>query len=276
VEIIDQTRLPHDFVTVKLHTLYEVAEAINRMLVRGAPLIGAATAAAFSREGAEIAVLDINQTAAKTTARGIADSAISVTCDVTNPNSVKSAFDIVCQCFGGVDIVVSNAGAAWEGKIGDVSDEVLRKSFEVNFFAHQSVAQNAVRVMRAQGHGGVLLFNVSKQAVNPGLDFGPYGLPKSATLALVRQYAIDHGGEGIRVNAINADRIRSNLLNDEMIENRARARGVSKAEYMSGNLLRREARDQDVAQAFVHLSLQTKTTASVTTVDGGNISAALR
>jgi rhamnose utilization protein RhaD (predicted bifunctional aldolase and dehydrogenase)/NAD(P)-dependent dehydrogenase (short-subunit alcohol dehydrogenase family) len=238
--------------------------------------IGAATAAAFSREGAEIAVLDINQTAAKTTARGIADSAISVTCDVTNPNSVKSAFDIVCQCFGGVDIVVSNAGAAWEGKIGDVSDEVLRKSFEVNFFAHQSVAQNAVRVMRAQGHGGVLLFNVSKQAVNPGLDFGPYGLPKSATLALVRQYAIDHGGEGIRVNAINADRIRSNLLNDEMIENRARARGVSEAEYMSGNLLRREVRDQDVAQAFVHLSLQTKTTASVTTVDGGNISAALR
>lgn len=238
--------------------------------------IGAATAAAFSREGAEIAVLDINQTAARAVAREIAGSAISVICDVTDPNSVQSAFDIVCQSFGGVDIVVSNAGAAWEGRIGDVSDDVLRKSFELNFFAHQSVAQNAVRVMRAQGHGGVLLFNVSKQAVNPGRDFGPYGLPKSATLSLVRQYAIDHGSEGIRVNAINADRIRSNLLNDEMIESRSRARGVSEEEYMSGNLLHREVRDQDVAQAFVHLSLQTKTTAGVTTVDGGNISAALR
>ena len=130
--------------------------------------------------------------------------------------------------------------------------------------------------MRAQGVGGVLLFNVSKQAVNPGPDFGPYGLPKAATLALARQYAVDHGNEGIRVNAVNADRIRSNLLTNEMIESRARARGVSEEDYMSGNLLRREVRAQDVAQAFVHLALQTKTTASVTTVDGGNIAAALR
>ena len=61
-----------------------------------------------------------------------------------------------------------------------------------------------------------------------------------------------------------------------MIESRARARGVSEEEYMSGNLLRREVRAQDVAEAFVHLALQTKTTASVTTVDGGNIAAAPR
>jgi rhamnose utilization protein RhaD (predicted bifunctional aldolase and dehydrogenase)/NAD(P)-dependent dehydrogenase (short-subunit alcohol dehydrogenase family) len=230
--------------------------------------IGAATAAAFSREGAEVAVLDVDEAAGT--------SAIAVRCDVTDRESVQGAFDNVCETFGGVDIVVSNAGAAWQGRIGDVSDDVLRKSFELNFFAHQSVAQNAVRVMRAQGTGGVLLFNVSKQAVNPGPDFGPYGLPKAATLALARQYAVDHGSDGIRVNAVNADRIRSNLLTSEMIESRAAARGVSEEEYMSGNLLRSEVRAKDVAQAFVHLALQTKTTASVTTVDGGNIAAALR
>ena len=61
---------------------------------------------------------------------------------------------------------------------------MLRQSFELNFFAHQTVAQNAVRIMLAQGTGGCLLFNVSKQAVNPGPNFGPYGLPKAATLAL--------------------------------------------------------------------------------------------
>jgi NAD(P)-dependent dehydrogenase (short-subunit alcohol dehydrogenase family) len=238
--------------------------------------IGVMTAAAFAREGAEVAVLDIDETAARATARTVGRSVIAVTCDVTDRDSVRAAFDTVCEIFGGIDIVVSNAGAAWQGRIGEVSDDVLRRSFELNFFAHQSVAQNAVRVMRAQGTGGVLLFNVSKQAVNPGPDFGPYGLPKAATLALVRQYAVDHGSEGIRVNAVNADRIRSNLLDNEMIESRARARGVSEEEYMSGNLLRREVRAQDVAQAFVHLSLQMKTTASVTTVDGGNIAAALR
>lgn len=238
--------------------------------------IGAATAAAFGQQGAEVAVLDIDETASSTTAHTIGDSAISVICDVTDPNSVRQAFDAVCQSLGGVDIVVSNAGATWQGKIGDVDEYVLRKSFELNFFAHQTVAQNAVRVIRTQGNGGVLLFNVSKQAVNPGPDFGPYGLPKSATLALVRQYAVDHGHEGIRVNAVNADRIRSNLLNNEMIGSRAGARGISEKEYMSGNLLHQEVRAQDVAQAFVHLSLQTRTTASVTTVDGGNIAAALR
>jgi NAD(P)-dependent dehydrogenase (short-subunit alcohol dehydrogenase family) len=56
---------------------------------------------------------------------------------------------------------------------------------------------------------------VSKQAVNPGPNFGPYGLPKAATLFLVRQYALDHGADGIRSNAVNADRIRSGLLTDD-------------------------------------------------------------
>ena len=172
--------------------------------------------------------------------------------------------------------MVSNAGAAWQGSIGEVDEAMLRKSFELNFFAHQRVAQNAVRIMQAQGTGGCLLFNVSKQAVNPGPDFGPYGLPKAATLFLVRQYALDHGNDGIRANAVNADRIRSGLLTDEMIAQRSKARGLSEADYMSGNLLGREVTAEDVAQAFLAQALALKTTADVTTVDGGNIAAALR
>src|SRR5207302_6564504 len=101
-------------------------------------------------------------------------------------------------------------------------------------FSHQSVAQNAVKIMQAQGTGGCLLFNVSKQAVNPGPEFGPYGLPKAATLFLVRQYAVDYGSEGIRANAVNADRIRSGLLTEEMIASRSTARGLSQAAYMRG------------------------------------------
>ena len=242
----------------------------------GGGTIGSATAVAFAAEGAEVAILDTDREAAREAAGRIGGAAIGIGCDVTDADSVRHAFDVVCETFGGVDIVVSNAGAAWQGKIGEVSPETLRESFELNFFAHQTVAQNAVRVMRAQATGGTLLFNVSKQAVNPGPGFGPYGLPKAATLFLVRQYALDHGAEGIRANAVNADRVRSGLLSDEMIASRAEARGVSEQEYMSGNLLGREVTPEDVAQAFVHQALEAKTTANVTTVDGGNISAILR
>src|SRR5207245_4176658 len=139
-------------------------------------------------------------------------SALALACDVTDAAAVRRAFDCVATHFGGVDILVSNAGAAWQGRIGEVEDAVLRRSFELNFFAHQCVAQNAVRIMLAQGTGGCLLFNVSKQAINPGPLAGPYGLPKAATLFLVRQYALEYGADGIRANAVNADGIRVVLL----------------------------------------------------------------
>jgi NAD(P)-dependent dehydrogenase (short-subunit alcohol dehydrogenase family) len=238
--------------------------------------IGAATAKAFSAAGAEVALLDLDAGAAQARAKEIGGAALALGCDVTDAASVRAAFDAVAQTFGGVDIVVSNAGAAWQGRIGEVDEAVLRQSFELNFFAHQRVAQNAVRLMLAQGTGGVLLFNVSKQAVNPGVNFGPYGLPKAATLFLVRQYALDYGAEGIRANAVNADRIRSGLLTPQMIAERSQARGLSEHDYMAGNLLGREVTAEDVAQAFLHQALELKTTGDVTTVDGGNIAAALR
>ena len=233
----------------------------------GASGIGAATAAAFTRDGAEVVVLDRDVSKAK---------GFAIACDLTAPAEVRAAFDRIAATYGGVDIVVSNAGAAWQGRIGDVDEATLRQSFELNFWAHQSVAQNAVRIMRAQGLGGCLLFNASKQAVNPGPDFGPYGLPKAATLFLSRQYALDHGADGIRSNALNADRIRTGLLNDEMIAQRSKARGLSEADYMGGNLLGLEVTADDVAQAFVSLAKATKTTGAVITVDGGNIAASLR
>ena len=233
----------------------------------GASGIGAATAAAFAREGAEVVVLDRDVSKVK---------GFAIACDVTDAAQVRAAFDRIAATYGGVDIVVSNAGAAWQGKIGEVDDATLRKSFELNFWAHQSVAQNAVRIMKAQGLGGCLLFNTSKQAVNPGPDFGPYGLPKAATLFLSRQYALDHGADGIRSNAVNADRIRSGLLTDDMIATRSMARGLSEADYMGGNLLGLEVTADDVAQAFVSLARAPKTTGAVITVDGGNIAAALR
>jgi rhamnose utilization protein RhaD (predicted bifunctional aldolase and dehydrogenase)/NAD(P)-dependent dehydrogenase (short-subunit alcohol dehydrogenase family) len=244
------------------------------VITGGAGTIGRATAAAFRARGAEVVLFDLDAPRTELAAKSL--NALGVGCNVTDRQSVAAAFDAVIAVHGGVDIVISNAGAAWQGRMGEVDDATLRKSFELNFFSHQYVAQAAVQIMRQQRTGGVLLFNVSKQAINPGPDFGPYGLPKAATLALMRQYAIDHGGDGITSNAVNADRIRSGLLTDTLIKKRAKARGVTEHDYLAGNLLGREVLAEDVAEAFVGLALARKTTGAVLTVDGGNIAAAPR
>ena len=175
-----------------------------------------------------------------------------------------------------MDILVSNAGTAPSGKIGEVDDKVLRKSFEVNFFSHQNCASEAIKIMKKQNINGCLLFNISKQSVNPGKNFGPYGLPKSALLSLCKQYAVDYGSYGIRSNGVNADRIRSRLMTYKMIKNRAKARSLTTDDYMKGNLLLNEVKAEDVAKAFFHLATSKKTTGAVLTVDGGNIAASLR
>ncbi len=246
------------------------------VITGGAGAIGYATAAAFMAQGCDVAVLDVDGERAAASAKSLGAAACGFACDVTDKASVEKAIKAVIAHFGGIDILVSNAGAAWQGKIGEVSDEVLQKSFALNFWGHHYMAQAAVAAMTAQKTGGMLLFNTSKQAVNPGPNFGPYGLPKAATLFLSRQYAIDYGDQGITSNAVNADRIRSGLLTEDMIASRSTARGLSENDYMCGNLLKREVTADDVAEAFVHLALSRKSTGAVLTVDGGNIAAALR
>jgi rhamnose utilization protein RhaD (predicted bifunctional aldolase and dehydrogenase)/NAD(P)-dependent dehydrogenase (short-subunit alcohol dehydrogenase family) len=242
----------------------------------GAGTIGLATAQAMACAGAEVAVLDLAREAVAAAAQECGPTALGIDCDVTQPGSVGAAFDRVVETFGGVDIVVSNAGAAWQGRIGEVEDAVLRKSFEINFFAHQSVAQTAVRIMLAQGTGGCLLFNVSRQAVSQGPDAGPYGLPKAATLFLMKQYALEYAAAGIRANAVNADGIRSGIMTPEYIRSRAAAYGMTEAQYMSRNLLKREVTAEDVAKGFLSLALARNTTGTFLPVDGGNIAAAPR
>jgi rhamnose utilization protein RhaD (predicted bifunctional aldolase and dehydrogenase)/NAD(P)-dependent dehydrogenase (short-subunit alcohol dehydrogenase family) len=242
----------------------------------GAGTIGAATARAFAAEGAQVAILDRDSEAARAVAASLGRGALGLACDVTDRSDVDRAMDRVAARFGGIDIVVSNAGTALAGPMATLGDADLRSSFEINFFGHQAVAQAAVRLMRAQGLGGALLFNVSKQALNPGQGFGAYGTAKAALLALMRQYALEHGADGVRANAINPDRIRSGLLTETMIAARSAARGVDAATYMSGNLLAEEVTAEDVAQAFVFAALMRRTTGAVITVDGGNVAAMVR
>ncbi|WP_440926262.1 bifunctional aldolase/short-chain dehydrogenase [Candidatus Pelagibacter sp.] len=244
------------------------------VITGGFGAIGSATYKLFKSYGAEIVLLDYDSKKVKEIQSKIKD--LCLHCDVTNKNSVKNAFKKICEQYGGIDILISNAGTAVGGSIAEVNDGILRQSFEDNFFSHQNCASETIKIMKKQNIQGCLLFNISKQSVNPGKNFGPYGLPKTALLSLCKQYAVDYGSYGIRSNGVNADRIRSGLLNDGMIKSRAKAREVSTDEYMRGNLLLNEVKAEDVAKAFFHLAVSKKTTGAVLTVDGGNIAASLR
>ncbi len=246
------------------------------MVTGGGGAIGLATAKEFAKLGANVFLVEMDPVALDKALDELGPGHSGIALDVTEKGAASKAMD-ACTCrFGGLDILISNAGAAWTGEMAELDEGILRKSFELNFFAHESFTKAATAVFRLQKRGGQILFNVSKQAVNPGKGFGAYGLPKAATFFLLRQLALELGAEGIRVNGVNADRIRSGLLDESFVAERAKARGVDEQTYMAGNLLNREVEAHHVGKAFVALALSERTSAHVMSVDGGNIEAALR
>lgn len=245
-------------------------------LVTGAASgIGKATAALFVELGAHVVACDRDGDALDAAVADIAGKRRSqlVTCvaDVTNRHEVADAFTLAARMFGGVDVVVSNAGTAPEGRLDSPEgDEALRRSLDTNLLAHNVVASCAVDRWRLARRGGCLLFNASKSAFAPGPGFGPYAVAKAALVALMRQYAVDLGRFGIRANAVNADRIRTGIFSGGVVESRAAARGLSVDDYFRSNLLSREVTAHDVASAFAYLAQARATTGCVVTVDGGN------
>ena len=236
--------------------------------------IGGAIVNTFLKSGAEVVAVDIDEKALA--AQNLPSSVTKMALDVTDENQINVFVDGLIDQFGGVDILVSNAGTAPQSSLLEMDPEMLRKSFEINFFAHFNLARAVGKVFDQQQNKGQMLFNVSKQAVNPGRNFGAYGLPKATLMFMVKQLALELGEKGIRVNGINADKIRSGILDDTMIESRADARGVSTEDYMKGNLLGLEVEARHVAEAFLNLALSERTTGHIMTVDGGNIEASLR
>ena len=251
-------------------------------LVTGAGgTIGSEIAKVFSENGSEVICLDQNLELAIKTAKLCGSDALAIQCDVSNKKEVEETFKKIIANFGGLDILISNAGVAIPGDMFNLDDEKLEKSLEINLLSHHHFCQKSLKIFKSQDYfkdehdllGGQLLFNVSKQALNPGKGFGAYGISKSALLAMMKQYALEEGINNIRSNCINADRIRSGLLNNEMIKSRSKSRGITEKEYMSGNLLNSEVRPIDVAEAFLSLSKMERTTGTILTVDGGNVAA---
>lgn len=257
----------------------EPALASQIAVVTGAASgIGLATSAHFLALGAQVLLVDrereaLSQAHAELEKRH-GRSVRAQAADLTDPAQARDAMQAAVLAFGGLDLVVSNAGSAPGGALHEAGGtERLRDSIEVNLLSHQHVAQFAAEIFVRQGIGGCLCFNASKSAFNPGPLFGPYAVAKSALVALMKQYAIDLAPFGVRSNAVNADRVRTGLFSPELVEARARARGISSDAYFSTNLLNRETLADDVARAFAYLASAHATTGAVIPVDGGNAAA---
>ncbi len=251
-------------------------------LVTGAAAgIGHATAERLLGDGAHVMLSDrdrgrLDESVAALRTR-FGTRVAGTPCDVTSLDSITTAVTRTVLAFGGVDILVSNAGTAPSGLLHTATGEAaLERSLDINLMSHQRMARTVTDVLLAQGTGGCLLFSASKSAVNPGREFGPYAIAKAGVLALMRQYAVDLGAQGIRANAINADRVRTDLFAGGVLEARAKARGVDPESYFKENLLARETTAADVAAAFASLAGAEATTGCVITVDGGNAAAFLR
>lgn len=251
------------------------------LVTGGAAGIGRATAEHLLALGAHVLITDRDASALE---RGGAELGMragarvaTAVMDVTNAASVRAATQQCVLTFGGLDLLVSNAGTAPQGLLHtEAGERALEASLDINLLGHERAARAATEVLLAQGMGGCLLFNASKSAVNPGPEFGPYAVPKAGLLALMRQYAVDLGAYGIRANAVNADRIRTDLFGGGVLEARAKARGITPEAYFKQNLLGRETTGADVAAAFAWLAQADATTGCVISVDGGNAAAFMR
>ena len=120
--------------------------------------------------------------------------------DLTKSDQIKELANDILRQYGGVDILVSNAGTAPQASILDIDKETLRSSMDINLFAHFYSAQAISKVLIAQCNPSQMLFNISKQAVNLGQNFGAHGLPKATLMFLDKQLALELGEHGIRVN----------------------------------------------------------------------------
>ncbi len=252
------------------------------VLVTGAASgIGKVTALRLTAEGAHVVVTDMDLAGAKAVAEAIVQKyglnrAIAIPLNVADETQVAAAFAQTCQTYGGLDVLVSNAGIAKVSAIVDLSLDDWNKSLAVNATGHFLVSRAAIGIMQEQKLGGSLVFNATKNVTAPGKDFGAYSAAKAAEAQLCRILAIEGGADSIRANMVNPDAIfASNLWSPDIKEQRAKSYGIKVEDlenfYAQRNLLKVSVTSEDVAEAIFWLASDrsAKTTGTMIPVDGG-------
>lgn len=251
--------------------------------------IGKAIAKKFAAEGACVIINDINEERLQIAMEEFKqlfgrDTAAATLLDVTDNHTIEKAFAVTALAFGGVDIIVNNAGISISKSITDHSIEDWDRLYDILVKGEFLVSKAAVSMMRKQGTGGDIVNIVSKNAVVAGPNNAGYGSAKAAQAHLTRLLAAELGADKIRVNTVNPDAViaESNIWAGGWAEGRAKAYGVTVAElpayYAKRTLLNETILPDDIANAcFAFVGgLLNKSTGNALNVDGGVAAGFLR
>lgn len=248
----------------------------------GASGIGRAIAHRLAKEGAHVVIADINLDGAKTVAADICKAnglkrAVAVSCNVTSEADVMAAFASACREYGGVDIVVNNAGIATSAPIEKTSLAEWQKNMDILNTGYFLVAREAFKVLKQQNRGGSIIFICSKNSVYAGKNAAAYSAAKAAELHLARCLAEEGGASGIRVNSVLPDAVLqgSAIWNSAWREERAKNYGIKPEEldayYASRTTLKVNVFPEDIAEGVLFFASDraAKTTGAMLTIDGG-------
>jgi len=245
--------------------------------------IGSAVCRRLARDGAHIVAADIDLERAQTlcdeiNAGAIEPTAVAIRVDVTDEASVRAGFDAAARAFGGVDIVVNNAGISSSAPVEKTTLDEWRRNHDVLVTGYFLVAREAFRLFRQQGIGGNVVFISSKNALVAGKNASAYSSAKAAELHLARCLAEEGGALGIRVNTVNPDAVLEGSLiwSSDWRRDRAATYGIApealEEHYRKRTVLGVNVLPSDVAEAVAFLASPTrsaKSTGNIVNVDGG-------
>jgi NAD(P)-dependent dehydrogenase (short-subunit alcohol dehydrogenase family) len=242
------------------------------VLITGAASgIGRACVDSMLARGAAVIGLDLN---AAIETQVIRPNYLGITCDVTDSNAVRAALEKGIRRFGGLDMLVLNAGVFPGGaRIEELDDNLWRKVMRVNLDANLLCMRECHPLLKRAPNGGRVVVIGSKNVPAPGPGAAAYSASKAALNQLARVAALEWGGDRIRINSLHPDAVfDTGLWTEDVLEARARHYRMSVQEYKTKNLLKTEVTSSDVAELAAELcgSLFAKTTGAQLPVDGGN------
>jgi rhamnulose-1-phosphate aldolase/alcohol dehydrogenase len=255
----------------------------------GAGGIGGATAQRLLGEGACVVIADIDETALNERVAAVAkrhgrDAAIGVKLDVTDEAAVIASFEEAARAFGGIDIVVSNAGFASASSVEDTSLALWQKNMDVLATGYFLVAREAFRLMQRQKIGGAIIFVASKNGLAASAGASAYCAAKASEIHLARCLALEGAAHGIRVNTVNPDAVLrgSKIWEGEWRQQRAASNKVTEDQleevYRQRSMLKLSVYPEDIAEGvyFFASDQSAKSTGNILNVDAGNAQAFTR
>jgi rhamnulose-1-phosphate aldolase/alcohol dehydrogenase len=256
------------------------------LVTGGAGGIGSATARRLLAEGACVVLLDLDEAALQAAGAELAkqhgkDRVRGMRCDVTDEASVAAALAFTVREYGGLDVLVSNAGIASAAPFDETTLATWEKNLDVLATGYFLVSREAFRVMKRQGRGGSIVFVGSKNALVASPGASAYCTAKAAALHLARCLALEGAEHGIRANVVNPDAVirGSRIWDGSWRKERAASNKIEESEledfYRKRSLLKRSVLPEDVAEAiyFFACEASAKSTGNVLNVDAGNLTA---